>query len=97
CCEYHDLARLCDEVEPKAGLSIRLDEFEKVFFPLTDSVKRRFPFYAHVSISTYGLQFEFPEHHFLRDIEASLPELLDTHSRMALFLQSDRNAKRDRE
>ena len=77
-CEYADLARLCDEVRSGMGLSIQLDEFEKTFFPLADSVKQRFPFYAHVSISTYGLKFEFPEHHFLRDIETSLPELLDT-------------------
>lgn len=77
-CEYADLARLCDEVRSGMGLSTRLDEFEKTFFPLANSVKQRFPFYAHVTISTYGLKFEFPEHHFLRDIETSLPELLDT-------------------
>ena len=70
-CEYQDLARLCDEVKSGSGLSTRLDEFERAFFPLAESVKRRFPFYAHVSISTYGLRFEFPEHHFLRDIETS--------------------------
>jgi len=96
-CEYHDLARLCEEVKPGSGLSIRLDEFEKAFFPLADSVKQRFPFYAQVSISTYGLQFEFPEHHFLRDIETSFPELLDIQSRMLPFMGSDHNAKRDRE
>jgi hypothetical protein len=96
-CEYDDLARLCDEVKPGDGLSIRLDEFEKAFFPLTDSVKQRFPFYAQLGISTYGLQFEFPEHHFLRDLETAFPELLDTHRRMLPFMQSNHNAKRDRE
>ena len=96
-CEYQDLARLCDEVKSGDGLSIRLDEFERVFFPLVASVKQRFPFYAHVSISTYGLRFEFPEHHFLRDIETSLPELLDTYSRMEPFKRSDAYPKRDRE
>ncbi|MBV8356599.1 MAG: hypothetical protein JO189_01485, partial [Deltaproteobacteria bacterium] len=55
-CEYHDLARLCDEVKSGGGLSIRLDEFEKTFFALADLVKRKYPFYAHVSISTYGLR-----------------------------------------
>ena len=65
----------------------RLDEFEKAFFPLAERVKRQFPFYAHVSISTYGLKFEFPEHHFLRDIETSLPELLDTRARMTPFIR----------
>jgi hypothetical protein len=88
-CEYRDLARLCDEVKSGSGLSIRLDEFENTFFPLADRVKRRFPFYAHVSISTYGLKFEFPEHHFLRDIETSLPELLDTLARLMPFIRAN--------
>ena len=36
--EYHDLARLCDEVKSGSGLSICLDEFEKTFFPLADRI-----------------------------------------------------------
>jgi hypothetical protein len=91
-CEYEDLARLCDAVTCGFGLSIRLEEFEKAFFPLADSVKRRFPFYAHVNISTYGLKFEFPEHHFLRDIETALSELLDTRSRLASCVTPRRDA-----
>jgi hypothetical protein len=43
------------------------------------------------------LQFEFPEHHFLRDIEVSLPELLDIQSSMEPFKRSDASAMRDRE
>jgi hypothetical protein len=96
-CEYQDLARLCDEVKSGSGLSLRLDEFERAFFPLADPVKRRYPFYAHVMVSTYGMQFEFPEHHFLRDIETSLPKLLDILSRKTPFLRPDHNAMRDRE
>ena len=34
-CDYSDLARLCDAMESGIGLSLRLDEFEKAFFPLT--------------------------------------------------------------
>ncbi len=94
-CQYHDLARLCDEVKSGSGLSLRLEEFEKAFFPLANSVKRRYPFYAHVSISTYGLRFEFPEHHFLRDIEISLAELLDTRSRLEPFTMPTIDARRD--
>jgi hypothetical protein len=94
-CQYEDLARLCDGVKCGSGLSLRLEEFEKAFFALADSVKRRVPFYAHVNISTYGLKFEFPEHHFLRDIETSLPELLDTRSRLESFTTPPLNAKRD--
>lgn len=92
-CGYDELARLCDAVKSGSGLYLRLDEFEKRFFPLAERVKRQFPFYAHVSISTYGLKFEFPEHHFLRDIETSLPELLDTRSRMIPFMRPDDNTK----
>ncbi len=79
-----------------SGLSLRLGEFEQKYFPLTESVKRHIPSYAHVHISTYGLQFEFPEHHFLRDIETSLPELLDTRSRLATFTGPEFDSRRDR-
>ncbi|MHB8529318.1 MAG: hypothetical protein ACYC8V_07390 [Caulobacteraceae bacterium] len=96
-CEYSDLARLCDEVNVGSGISLRLEEFEKQFFPLAESVKGRVPFYTHVRISTYGLQFEFPEHHFLRDMETSLPELLEVQSRLAPFAgpEFDSNCERD--
>lgn len=94
-CEYNDLARLCDEIKSGSGLSTRLDKFEKTFFPLADRVKQQFPFYAHVSISTYGLRFEFPEHHFLRDIETALPELLDTLARLTPFMTPSADTKRD--
>jgi hypothetical protein len=62
-CNYDDLARLCDAVKPGVGLNLRLDEFEASLLALAEPVKRRFPFYAHVRVSIYGLQFEFPEHH----------------------------------
>jgi hypothetical protein len=96
-CGYDQLARLCDEVETGIGLSLRLDEFEQNYFPLAKAVKRQFPGYAHVHISMYGLQFEFPEHHFLRDIETSLPELLDTRSRLATFTGPELDVRRDRD
>jgi hypothetical protein len=96
-CGYDHLARLCDEVKPGSGLSLRLDEFESKFFPLAESVKRRVPVYAHVHISTYGLQFEFPEHRFLRDVETSLPGLLDARSRLATFTGPEFDSRRDRD
>jgi hypothetical protein len=77
-CDYNELARLCDAVKPGLGLYLRLDEFEKSFFALAEPVKRRFPFYAHVSISIFGLQFEFPEHHFLNDLDAAFEDLKET-------------------
>jgi hypothetical protein len=96
-CETGDLARLCDEVEVGRGISLRLDEFEKRFFPLAAPVKARVPFYAHVHISPYGLQFEFPEHHFLRDMETALPELLEARLGLAPFGGPDFDAKRERD
>jgi hypothetical protein len=33
------------------------------------------------------LKFEFPEHHFLRDLETSLPELMDTLERLTPFMR----------
>lgn len=96
-CDYDRLARLCDEIKVGSGLSLRMDEFEKEFFPLSESVKRHIPAYAHIHVSTFGLKFEFPEHHFLRDIETSLPELLDTQSRLATFRGVERDLRRDRD
>jgi hypothetical protein len=95
-CEFGDLARVLDQIQVGSGLAMRLDDFEKSFFLLAESVKRRVPAYAHVHISTFGLQFEFPEHHFLRDIETSLPELLDLKARLAKFTGREFDAKRDR-
>lgn len=96
-CDESQLARLCDAIEPGIGLSMRLGEFEEQFFHLADSVKRRFPYYAHVRISTYGLQFEFPEHHFLRDMETALPMLIDTWSSMQSFTEVLHDASQDHE
>ena len=81
-CDYNELARLCDAVNPGLGLYLRLDEFEKSFFALAEPVRRRFPFYAHVSISIFGLQFEFPEHHFLNDLDAAFEDLKETRQRI---------------
>ncbi|WP_150000688.1 hypothetical protein [Iodidimonas gelatinilytica] len=74
-CDYDELARLCDEVPSGRGIYMRLDEFEEKFFLLATRVKICCPFYAHVLISPYGLKFEFPEHHFLRDLESAFTQL----------------------
>src|SRR5690606_28564084 len=59
-------------------------------------IKQRFPCYAHVSISTYGLQFEYPEHHFLSDLDAAFEDLKETRQRIADLdlTDADRNDKR---
>lgn len=95
-CNYDDLAKLCEAVPTGLGIYQRLDEFEASFFPLADQIKRRFPFHAHVSISLYGLQFEFPEHHFLRDLESALKDLAETQSRIAEFSDGSRVPKERR-
>ncbi len=96
-CDYDELARLCDAVEPGVGLYLRLDEFENSFFPLALSVKQRFPFYAHVSISIYGLQFEFPEHHFVNDLREAFDSLRETWERIDALGLNDSNVKQKRE
>lgn len=55
------------------------------------------PFYTHVHISPYGLKFEFPEHHFLRDIETGLPELLKTRSRLDSFTGPEFDSRREQD
>jgi hypothetical protein len=96
CCDYDQLARLCDAVKSGIGLYLRLDEFEKSFFPLAEPVKRRFPFHAHLSISTYGLQFEFPEHHFINDLEVAFDGLKETRQRIDHLGVTDANMKSKR-
>jgi hypothetical protein len=96
-CDYDGLARLCDAVKSGIGLYLRLDEFEKSFFSLAEPVKRRVPFYAHVSISTYGLQFEYPEHHFISDIAAAFEDLKETRQRIDELGVTDANMKRKRD
>jgi hypothetical protein len=96
-CDYGDLARLCDNVEAGAGLYLRLNEFEKLYFRLADNVREKVPSYAHVSISTYGLQFEFPEHHFIEDLNAALEDLQETRNRRDGLDVTNANIKSKRE
>lgn len=95
-CDYGDLAKLCDAVQIGHGIYQRLDEFEASFFPLAEQIRRRFPFHAHVSISLYGLQFEFPEHHFMRDMERGLTDLAETQSRIGEIRECGRVLKEQR-
>ncbi len=94
-CDYARLANLCDKIPSGSGLYLRLDEFERQFFLLTDRIRSCVPTYAHVSISTWGLKFEFPEHHFLRDLETALPELLEVKSRLVAFRTSGSNPREE--
>ncbi len=92
-CDYGDLAKLCDAIPLGQGLHLRLDEFEGKLFPLAGRIMRRFPFHAHLSVSLWGLQFEFPEFHFLRDLESAIKDLEETYARVAQFRNSGRNPK----
>jgi hypothetical protein len=93
-CNYGDLATLCDAIPAALGLYLRLDEFETKFVPLAEHITRRFPFHAHVSISLWGLQFEFPEHHFLRDLESTIENLKEALARISQLRNSDRDPKK---
>jgi hypothetical protein len=93
-CTTAKLADLCERIVPWQGIYLPLAEFEKLFFEITKRVKDRVPTYAHVSVTPYGLQFEFPEHHFIRDLSAALTDLDETLSRIDKF---KRSAKIDKE
>jgi hypothetical protein len=84
-CDYNDLAKLCDAVPVGLGIHQRIVDFEKYSFSLAEGIKSRFPSYAHVSVSIWGLQFEFPEHHFLRDLETGLADLKEVKSNLEKF------------
>jgi len=92
-CDYDDLSRLCDAIVPGIGLNLRIDEFEKRFFPLKDAVKAIVPFYADLHISTYGMQFEFPEHHFIEDLVAGFYQLKEVREAIHTLRVTDENLK----
>jgi len=74
-CTAEQLAKICDSVQPsEGGLNIGIIEFERNFVQIDDHVEISCPFHSNVSISLWGLKFEFPEHHFLNDLEWSLTE-----------------------
>jgi hypothetical protein len=93
-CGSDELARLCDAIPSSGRIYLRFDEFQRDFFPVADRIRSRFPVYAHVSISVYGLQFEFPEHHFFRDLDSALSDLGEVRARIRDFVASGRNPKR---
>jgi hypothetical protein len=96
-CDYSDLAKLCDAVRVGHGVYQRMDDFEREFFPLAERIRDRAPFHAHVSISIWGLQFEFPEHHFLRDLEIGLASLREIELCLDKFQKLEVEPKLHRE
>ncbi len=74
-CSFDEMARLGDCSLQGQGVYLPLDQFEREFFLISEPVKRVVPTYAHVSISTFGLQFEFPEIHFLNDIQSCIDNI----------------------
>lgn len=95
-CDYADLANLCDAVVIGYGIHDRIDRFEKNFFQISKDIKEAFPFHAHVSVSLYGLQFEYPEHHFLKDIETAVEQLSEVQPKILNYRVGVWDKKTDR-
>ncbi len=87
------LAALSDELENGVGLSMRLSEFESQFFKLALAVKERHPAHCHVRISFWGLQFEYPEMHFLNDMKAGIEQLSKISAAIRPFAKYERDPK----
>jgi hypothetical protein len=87
------LAALSDSIEVGIGLSMRLAEFETSFFALAPAVKERHPAHCHIRISFWGLQFEYPEMHFLNDLHAGLEELKEVGAAITPFAAYERDPK----
>ena len=97
-CTTSDLQRLCDEIVVGRGIYLGIREFEERYFAIADRVKAGIPIYAHLSISHFGLQFEYPEHHFVQDIQSAVKDLSETQVRIqALPAQTNASAARRRE
>lgn len=96
-CGFKELAQLCDEVQIGQGIYLRLDEFESRYFNLNDRIRRRFPFHAHISISTWGMQFEYPEHHFIRDLESAIITIAEMRPKIDEFRNRIRDPKKEQQ
>lgn len=68
------LASLHDAIKPTIphGFRLPLAEFQKKYAAPKAETLKDVPLHATVSISLWGLQFEFPEDHFMKDIEVAL-------------------------
>lgn len=62
------LAALYEEVQPPYGLRLSLSEFERRFGSITETARKGCPKHATVSITLWGLQFEFAEDHLSKDL-----------------------------
>lgn len=87
------LAALSDEIKLGIGLSVRLTEFESSFFELAAAVKERHPAHCHIHISLWGLQFEYPEMHFLNDLQAGIEQLNEIGAAIGPFARYQRDPK----
>jgi len=68
--EPEDLARLYEPIfEHKCEWYIPLTDFIRDFGKFKDKVLKGAPPHATVRISPWGLQFDYPEHHLMRDLE----------------------------
>jgi hypothetical protein len=95
-CTFEKLADLCDRVQLGSGIYLSLRDFEEGFFPISKQVTDRVPLYAHVSVTLFGLRFEFPEHHFIKDLEAALDDLYETNVHIIRFRTQPKVDKKDR-
>ena len=91
-----EFAKLSEHIVLGSGLSLRLSDFESAHFELAQSLKRRFPPHCHLLISIWGLQFEYPEMHFLNDIEAGIKQLDKISLELLPFGLGHKNPKHQR-
>ena len=97
-CDYGDLALLCDAIEPGAGLYVRLDEFEKQFFPwpIREAPVSFLRSHQHFSLGDCGSSIpNIPT--FSRNINAGLEtSLKETRVRLGELGVTDANMKSKR-
>lgn len=91
-----DLIRIADDLIRDRRIFLPLKEFEDEYLRISNSVKYQLPVHSFVSVSLWGLQFDYPEHNFINDLKISIVEL-DSVSKSvnglaegAINLRSDR-------
>lgn len=94
---FEKIHSLCHEIAKNHGFEIPLKEFEDKYFSIRTNVLKGTPRHATVAISLWGLNFQFPEDEFVKDITQSI-NLLETVSKeLANFKTSDFGDIRDKQ
>lgn len=89
------LALLFLEIQPPHGLRIPILEFEGRFSRINENAKRGCPDHTTVSITLWGLQFEFPEDHLAKDLRQHVSWAREANAELAILRDEKHSTLRE--